>query len=180
MAERRLVVDHLKLSYEGLFNIHELYNLIDRWFREKGFDKRERRNQEIVRPNGRYIELLLEPWKKITDYARHIIRVEIRMLNIKDVVVEQDGKHHNMQSGKVNITFDGYLDTDYEDRWEQKPFYFFIRTLFDKFVYRTYSAQFEDLLAENVAQLHQAIKSFLNLYRYSFGVSRRPELWKMT
>jgi hypothetical protein len=179
MAERRLVVDHMKLSYEGLFSVHELYTLIDRWFREKGFDKREMRNQEHVKPDGKYIELELQPWKKITDYARHVIKVNITMLRIKDVVVEQEGKRHKLQSGRVNITFDGYLDTDYEDRWEQKPFYFFLRTLFDKFVYRTYSAEFEDLLVENVTQLQQAIKSFLNLYRYSFGAQRRPGLWKL-
>ncbi|MBN2454748.1 hypothetical protein JXB11_04340 [Candidatus Woesearchaeota archaeon] len=179
MAERRLVVDNLKLSYEGIFNVGELYQLIDRWFREKGFDKREVRNQEHVQPEGKYIELELQPWKRITDYARHVIRVDIRMFRVKDVVVEQEGKRHKMQSGKVNIVFDGYLDTDYEDRWEQKPFYFFLRTLFDKFVYRTYSAEFEDLLVENVTQLQQTIKSFLNLYRHSFGVHRKPELWKL-
>ena len=179
MAERRLVVDHMKLSYEGLFNVHELYMLINRWLREKGFDKREVMNQEHVRPEGKYIELELQPWKKITDYARHIIKLNIKMLKVKDVVIEQEGKRHKLQKGIINMTFDGYLDTDYEDRWEQKPFYFFLRTLFDKFVYRTYSAEFEELLVENVTQLHQAIKSFLNLYQHSFGVQRRPALWKI-
>jgi hypothetical protein len=179
MAERRLVVDHMKLSYEGLFNIHELFTLIDHWFREKGFDKREVRNQEHIRPDGKYIEVELQPWKKITDYARHVIKVNMVMLRVKEVIVEQGGRRYKMQNGKINMTFDGYLDTDYEDRWEQKPFYFFLRTLFDKFVYRTYSAEFEDLLVENVTQLIQAIKSFLNLYRYSFGAQRRPEIWKL-
>jgi len=179
MTERRLVVDHLKLSYEGLFNVQELYLLIDRWVREKGFDKREVRNQEHVKPTGKYIELELQPWKKITDYARHVIKINLVLLHIKDVIVEQEGKRYKMQSGKINITLDGYLDTDYEDRWEQKPFYFFLRTIFDKFVYRTYSADFENLLIENVTQLQQALKSFLNLYRYSFGAAQRPDLWKL-
>jgi len=121
MSERRLVVDHMRLKYEGLFNATELYKLIDKWLNEKAFDKRELRNEEHVKPDGKYVELILMPWKKISDYARHVIRLEIRMRNLKDVVVEKDGQRVKMNQGKIDIIFDGYLDTDYEDRWEQKP-----------------------------------------------------------
>jgi len=179
MAERRLVVDHLRIKYEGLFKATELYTLIDKWLNEKAFDKRELRNQEIVRPDGKYVELVLMPWKKISDYARHVFRIEIRMHHLKEVVVERDGQRVKMNQARVDIIFDGYLDTDYEDRWEQKPFYFFMRTLFDKFIYRTYSTQFEELLVENLYQLHTLVKSFLNLYQYEFGVMQVPEMSKL-
>ena len=179
MAERRLVIDHMKVSYEGLFDLHEFYSLINQWLKDKGFDLREQRNQEHVRPGGKYIELELLPWKKITDYARHVIRINIRIRNLKDVVVEQDNIRANLNRGKISVVMDGYLDTDYEDRWENKPFYFFMRTLFDKFIYRTYSTQFEELLVENMMQLHQTIKAFLNLYRYEFGVMVVPEMSKL-
>ena len=179
MVERRIVVDHMKLTYEGLFDVHELYMLIDTWLYEKGYDKREMVNQEHIKPDGKFIELELQPWKKITDYARHVIKMRIRMFHIQDVVMEQDGRNVKLQRGTVTIVFDGYLDTDYENRWEQKPFYFFLRTMFDKFFYRTYSKEFEDLLAESVGQLNGNIKAFLNLYRHQFGVMRRPELMKL-
>ncbi len=179
MAERRLVIDHMRLKYEGLFDLFEFYKLVDSWLREKAFDKRELRNQEIVKPDGKYVELILMPWKKITDYARHVIRLEIRVFNLKDVVIERDGQRVKMNQGRMDIIMDAYLDTDYEDRWEQKPFYFFMRTLFDKFIYRTYSTQFEELLVENVTQLHAVMKSFLNLYRYEFGLMQRPEMSRL-
>ena len=179
MSERRLVVDHMRLKYEGLFDLFEFYKLIDNWFREKAFDKRELRNQEHVRPDGKYVELILMPWKKISDYARHVIRIELRVFNLKDVVIERDGNRIKANQGKVDIIIDGYLDTDHEDRWEQKPFYFFMRTLFDKFVYRTYSTQYEELLIENVSQLHTLMKSFLNLYKYQFGNMLVPEMSKL-
>ena len=179
MAERRLVVDHMRLKYEGLFDLFEFYKLIDNWFREKAFDKREIRNQEHVRQDGKYVELVLMPWKKISDYARHVIRIELRVFNLKEVVVERDGNRVKVNQGKVDIILDGYLDTDHEDRWEQKPFYFFMRTLFDKFVYRTYSTQYEELLVENVSQLHTLMKSFLNLYTHEFGTMRLPEMSKL-
>lgn len=180
MAERRLVIDHMKLSYEGLFDLHELYSLINQWLKDKGFDLREQRNQEHVKPGGKYIEVELLPWKRITDYARHVIRVNIRIRDMKDAVVEQDNIRTNINKGKISVVIDGYLDTDYEDRWESKPFYFFIRTVFDKFIYRTYSTQYEELLVENVLQLLSTIKSFLNLYEYEYSAAmRRPELLRM-
>ena len=166
MVEQRLIIDHLRLSYEGLFSVTELYQLIDTFFREKGFDKKEMRNIEMVKPDGKYIEVELQPWKKITDYARHIIRVEMKCFNIKEVEIEKDGRKIKMNSGRVNFIFDGYLQTDWENKWEMKPMYFFIRTMFDKFLYKSYTNLYEGLLVENVNQLHQTIKGFLNLYRY--------------
>ncbi len=179
MAERRLVIDHMTLSYDGLFDLHELYSLVNQWLKDKGFDLREQRNQEQVRPNGKFIEVEMLPWKRITDYARHVIRLNIKVLNMKDVIVEEDGKRVKLNKGTIRVVMDGYLDTDYEDRWESKPFYFFIRTLFDKFVYRTYSTQYEELLVENCLQLHSTMKAFLNLYQYEYGMMRRPEQLKM-
>ncbi len=179
MSERRLVIDHMTLSYDGLFDLHELYSLINQWLKDKGFDLREQRNQEQVRPNGKFIEVEMLPWKRITDYARHVIRLNIKVLNMKDAVVEEDNKRVKLNKGTIRMVMDGYLDTDYEDRWESKPFYFFIRTLFDKFVYRTYSTQYEELLVENCLQLHSTMKAFLNLYQYEYGMMRRPEQLKM-
>ncbi len=169
----------MTLSYEGLFDLHELYSLVNQWLKDKGFDLREQRNQEQVRPNGKFIEVEMLPWKRITDYARHVIRLNIKVLNMKDAVVEEDGKRMKLNKGTIRMVMDGYLDTDYEDRWESKPFYFFIRTLFDKFVYRTYSTQYEELLVENCLQLHSTMKAFLNLYQYEYGMMRRPEQLKM-
>ena len=167
MSEKKLVVDHLKLQYDGLFESTALYQYIDEWLREKGFDKREVRNREHVSPQGKFVEIEMQPWKKITDYAKHIIRIEVRMTKLKDVEVEQEKHKIRMQKGKVVVTIDAFLETDYEHRWEQRPLYFFLRTIFDKFIYRSYTSRFEDLLVESVNQLHTGIKSFLNMYKHT-------------
>ena len=166
MAERKKIVDKLRLTYEGLFSVNELYLVIDKWFRDKGYDKRENRNVEHVKPEGKYIELWIQPWKKITDYAKIDMLIRIIMTDIKEVEVEKDGHTITMNQGKVQIVIDGFLNTDYENKWEGKPFYVFIRTIFDKFVYKSYTARFDAQVAEDVNHLHQTMKSFLNLYRF--------------
>lgn len=165
MAERRIIVDNLKISYNGFFKATELYQLIDNFLREKGYDKREIRNQEHVTREGKYVELEIEPWKKITDYANTKIRVEIKMFNLTESVVSRDGKKEKLNKGKLHIRFDAYLETDYEHRWESRPVYLFIRTVFDKYIYASYTHQFEGEVAENTQELYDVVKGFLNLYR---------------
>ena len=176
MPEQRIVVDHLTISYSGVFSVIELYQTIDNFMREKGYDRRELLNQEHVTPEGKYIELHLQPWKKVNDYVRHQVKIIIRMIKIKELVVEVDGKRKKMNKGKVFIIIDGYMFTDFEGRWEQKPFYFFLRTLFDKFIYRSYTGQFEDLLVETCSQLHLTVKGYLNLHKYTHAMVRSARM----
>lgn len=166
MAEKKKIVDKLRLTYEGLFSVNELYLVIDKWFRDKGYDKREMKNVENVKPDGKYVELWIQPWKKITDYAKIEILIRMMMSEIKEVEVEKDGHKVRLNQGKVQFLFDGFLVTDYENKWEGKPTYVFIRTIFDKYIYKTYTSRFDSQVAEDVKHLNTTIKSFLNLYRF--------------
>ena len=166
MSERTVVVDKLRLTYEGLFSVSELYKFIDEYFEDKGYDKREKRNIENVRPEGKYIEIEIEPWKKVTDYAINIIRIRMIFQNIKEVEVEKDGQKMTLNQGKAHFVFDGYMETDYFHRWEGKSVFFVIRTIFDKYVYAPFTAGFAVGVKEDLLHLHSNIKAFLNLYRY--------------
>lgn len=166
MAEQKLVVEGLELSYEGLFDVKELYKTVDDYLKETAYDKVEKINAEYVKPEGKYIELTLEPNKKISDYVQYRIRMRVYITNLKDVEVEKDGKKQKLNHGKVYIRFDAILETDYEHRWEQRPLFFFLRVLVDKYVYKFYTGKYEGDLKTDLTNLHTRIKAFLNLYRY--------------
>ena len=166
MTEREIVVDKLTLTYEGLFSVKELYKVIDSWLAEKSYDKRENKNYEVVNPDGKYIELELEPWKKITTYAKNVFFIRIYCMNVKDVEIEKDGVKMKLNQGKVHIVFDAYLETDYENEWEGKAIFYFLRQVFDKYIFKPFTDGFENGVKEDLMHLHDRIKSFLNLYRY--------------
>lgn len=174
MAEREVVIDKLRLSYEGLFNVSELYKLVDGWLREKGYDKRERRMIENVTKDGKFIEWELEPWKKITDYACNVIKLRIILTDIKEVDVEVDKVKVKMNQGKADFIFDAYVETDYENRWDTKPLFYFLRTLFNKYIFKPYTEGYASNVIGDVNDLHSRIRSFLNLYRYSDVVWTKP------
>ena len=166
MAERNYVVEQLGLQYKGLFDLSGLYSMIDDYFKKQGYEKTELENSEYVTEKGKQITLIIEPYKKISDYAKLMIRVKIIFSDVIEVQVEKDGKNFDVNKGSVSLNFDGYVETDYEGRLEQKPINFFMRTLFDKFVYKIYTKKFENELGEDVRHLHDNIKSFLNLQKY--------------
>jgi len=166
MVEIKIVVDKLRIQYEGIFSVPELYQTIDNWLREKGYDKQERKNVEKVSPKGKQIELILQPWKKITDYAKIIISIRLIAQDITEVEVERDGAKLLMNQGKLSLVLDGWLQTDYESKWEGKPIFYFLRTVFDKYIYKPYTMGYEGAVGKDVGDLHTELKSFLNLYRY--------------
>jgi len=166
MVEKDIVVDQLRLTYDGLFSVKELYKLITEWLEEKGYDQKETKNIESITPDGKYIEIELLPWKKFTDYIKSMIRIRMIFSGIKEVEVEKDGIKIKLNQGKAQFVFDGYLQTDWENRWEEKPAFILIRTLFDKYFYSPFMTGYRGHLKDNVMDLQGRIKAFLNLYRY--------------
>lgn len=126
MSEKRLIIDQLRLNYSGLFNLGDMFRTIDAWFYEKGYDRHEKKNEEQILPSGRFVEIELRPWKKTTDYAKNEIRLRIFVKDMKDVEVEKDGVKLRLQQGDIHMIFDAFLETDYENRWESKPMFYFL------------------------------------------------------
>jgi hypothetical protein len=167
MTERTLVVDQQKLSYEGLFDLAELYRLIDSWFYEKGWDKYEHVNHELMTQQGRQVRLVLEPWKSITDYFQIIIRIKANFNNITDVEIEKEGGKTRLNQGDVKMIFDGYVVSDRQGKWNKSPFLWFLSIIFNKYFFKKHHNKAEQWLKSDLDDLYQRIKSFLNVYKYS-------------
>ena len=170
MAERYLVVDRLKFSYEGLFNAAELYNLIASWFYEKGWDWYEKINDEQVTPRGKQITILLEPSKSTSDYYKLQMRIRLHMVDVKDVEVDHEGKVLRLNHGLVRVTFDGYIFADRKDQWSSSPVYWFLSLIFDNYLFKKYFERMDTWIKSDIDDLHDKIKNYLNVFKYSYHV----------
>ncbi len=166
MAEKKILMDQEAVSYQGLFNLTELYRLIDKFIAERGFDKYERFNEEKVTPQGKDIDLLLEPSRQVSDYAKHKMKIRIFVKGLKEVEVEKDGIKVKLHQGKIKIEFSAMLVTDIEGKWENSPPFIVFRTLVDKYIYKGQSRFMEADLLQQTKHLKTLVKSFLNLHRY--------------
>ena len=166
MAEIKTLIDGKSLSYEGVFNIKELYRIVDTWFRDRGYDKQELKNWEDVSENEKQIVLEIVPTKRVSDYAKIDIRVFMIFSKLSELDIEKDNIRYKMNKGRAEFYFDAYVVTDYENKWQTNPMYFFIKNVLDKFVYRVYTAAYDTEAIRDCTEIENEIRSFLNMNRF--------------
>lgn len=174
MTELYYLVDHLKIDYKGAFELNQMIRLITSYTKEMGFDARYDKDFEINTKAGKHVDFVFYPWKKITDFARHQIKVRILTENMVKVDAVLDNKKVKLDYGRLQIFIDGTLDLDYFSKWNKHPVLMFIRTLYNKFVYRAYTERFEQRLIFDIHHIYDRLQKMLNQYRHYRVVSKTP------
>lgn len=166
MPERDFIVEKKRITYEGIFSFAKLYQLIDQYFENLGYDKVEQKNVEVVQPEGKYVEVEMEPYKSIADWAKQRIHLRIICSNLKEVDIKRDGKTERLSQGKVQIVIDAWLETDTMTMWEEKPIYYILRQIFHKYAFPPATRHFKANIAGDVGRMVDEVKAFLNLYKF--------------
>lgn len=165
MAEKHTIVSGDTLAFGGLIQLHDLFTLINSYFRQLGYDKRVSHNEQQNFGNKKTISIQLKPWKTISDYIKFEIKIVIDA-EVEDVEIRMGDTPITIQKGNIKFTFFAAVITDYEKSWEQKAEYFFLRTLFNKFVYKVKMTEWDGMLKQQVTHLKAEIASFLNMKRF--------------
>lgn len=167
MSEKYTIVDGIQIVYSGYFSMRKVYKLILNWFDIKGYVPVELKNIEQVTEKGRCIEMELLPFRKFNDYAKSVIRIIIIATNLKEKTVTIGNFEELVNDGNIQIVLDGILETDYAKRWKSKPLFLFLRTFVDKYIYRSEYYRFQNKVYEETLQLHDELKSYLNLNKFT-------------
>ena len=169
MPDRAIVIDHLKFSYEGLFNMAELHKLIGEFFYNRHWDFTEKLNEELITPEGKQIQVIYEPWKNAGNYWKLKVKVKLIASNIKDVEVEHDKQTLRLNQGMVKMTIDGYIFFDRKGFWiDGSPFYWFLAVLFNRFFFKNHYDKFVRWIEHDMDELLYKVKSFTNTYKYMY------------
>ena len=169
MADRHLVVDHLKIGYEGVFNADELYGVIANFFYERGWDWYEKLNEARNLPSGRQIYIELEPWKNISDFYKIAVIIKLIITDVKEVEIEKDGRIIRTNQGIIKITIDGFVISDRSGKWHEKPLRWFLGIILEQYFFSNHYEKAESWIRSDVEDLHQQIKNYLNTFKYSYG-----------
>jgi len=163
MSELKLIVDHLRLNYTGPFNANDLFKHITSFINELGFDLKINKEFEQNVAAGKHIEWEIEPWKKISDYVHHHIKVRVFIWDYTTSSVLIDRKKVKMGNGRLELVLDGYVEYDYYQRWEKLPMLQFIRQLMNTYIYKIYTKRFEERLIYDCNHLITSIEKLLNI-----------------
>lgn len=172
MGHLKIVVDHEKLEYSGPFDANALLRNIENFIWEKGYDKKQEKDFEQNTERGKFIEWQYSPWKKITDYLQYIIKIRVLGYELLKADIVMHGKKTKVENGRVIIVIDGFMHYDYDSYWDDKPILHFLRTVYDYFVFKAYTENFEQRLVHDINHLHDHIEKFFNMYRHYKIISK--------
>ncbi|MAG61143.1 hypothetical protein CL619_05120 [archaeon] len=183
-GERNLVINHRALNYSGIFHVKELFDVINKSLLDKGYTLRDKRNEEVVSETGKNYYLEIRPFKDKTKYVALMQKIVIRLRNVTKTVQEFDGNQINFDNGEIEIVFDAWSYTDYEDRWGMKPVVSFMKMLINQWImHLPMESGFTNELVSDTAYIHSKVKELLESYRrrdrtYVSEVDVRSEMEK--
>ena len=161
MTEVDYIVKPIEINYSGIVNIKELYELIRLWFNDKGFFTMEKESEGSEDENGSNFATKFEASKKVEEYTKYMIEIKIKAKSLKET------SEQNAYQGEYNVSFESYLEKDYEDRNENKPILKILKGLYEKLVERNRLSKYESELMELTNAVYNEVKAFLNLAKFN-------------
>ena len=137
MAEIPLLKEE-KMKFEGVFDFKNLYRELHTGMERDGWDVKEKRYVEKVKPGveDKHIEIEWEVKLPIDNYT--LARVDL-FFELKDLVkinIEKRGVPVTVYKGIVEVKFSYTLIPDYEDKWAKDPLLKHVKRFYEKRIYR--------------------------------------------
>lgn len=153
-----------KFKFEGTFDFKETYNFVYKWLNDYGYILIQEKNYvEKIKPEGKEVEITWEAKKKVSDYFRLFLRLNWLITGMTNVEIERNGVKIKTNKGRIEIKITGFLEKDYEHRWEVTSISKFLRGIYDRYIIRSRIESYEDKIREEVDELVAQSKSYLEL-----------------
>ena len=166
MVERNLVINNRRFVYSGTFSFYDLITIINKALKEKGYEGVEKRNEEVINDIGKNVYLELRPIKEKTNYVKLWMKIKINLRNITQKKQELEGNIRMLEQGDVEIMFDSWIWTDWEDRWGEGPFLFMMKALIHKWFYKLpLEASYSTELTSDTAYVYNKMRDLFKNYR---------------
>ena len=163
--ERNLVINNKELKYSGIFNPNDIFNAINKALKSKGYEKREKKTEELVSSEQRDNYIELRPIKEKTKNTSLMIKIKIRYKNTKETVKEVNGVKRNFFQGDVSIVFDAWVLTDFEHHIMMNPLTYFLRAFVNKFIHKiSFQANLTSEVMEDTAFIYGQLKKLFKEY----------------
>ncbi|MBI1969943.1 hypothetical protein HYS48_04580 [Candidatus Woesearchaeota archaeon] len=166
---KEIFIDREKVHYHGLFELRAFRPMIVQWAKQNHYILDEIHGSELVEEESKDIHIHFLLQKKLAEYYFSVITMEVHMEHLKDKEVKLSGKSRTLQGATVEVTFNGFLMSFLQYRWESKPWFYFLRTVIDKFVYKIDRNVYQNQLISDAGDLMNKTQAFFLLYQQRTG-----------
>ena len=150
-----------KLKQKGIYNFKDFYDFLYSYLMDENYDVFETKYVEKISGDSKDVEIIWKATKEVSDYFKFEISAHWIILGMKKVKVKKEGQEVTMDSGTMEINFEGSIYKDFENRWENNAFWKFMRGLYDRYIIRSRIDDYNVKLFEEVNELIAQAKSFL-------------------
>ena len=155
------------VNYNGIFNYDDMIVMIDSFFMKKGYTRHMISHKETNDKKGRQINIRIRPFRKVKANKLEV-QVWLTVSDLIDIKKKIDGINVSLNKGKVSVVIDCFVITDMRGKWEARAEYTFIRTIFDKFLFKSKTKDFEGMVKADATELKDDLHSFLNMNKFLF------------
>ena len=148
------------LRYSGLFDFDGLYSMMAQylkvnryWFHEYKY------KHKVPSPLGAEQEIFWRGEKKVNEYIHYSIFLDFHLWEMTEVEVVQKGVKKTLTSAKMQINIIGFMDIDWEKRYEQSVFLQALKDFYNKYVLKR---ELESIYWDT---LHYRCQKFLNVIK---------------
>lgn len=151
------------IKQSGYWSYKDLYTFCFNWLKDAGYGVKENEYTEKNSADGKEILLDWSAGKSVTDYFKNEITAKWHILRMKDAEIERDGRMVGTNKGDLKIVITATLESDYDDKWKGTAFLDLIRGIYEKYIMKTTTEQYEDRVKDDAKEFVSQIKSFLQL-----------------
>ena len=155
------VVPLIRIKKSGIFDLQQAYDIIHSWYLANQYLYVEKEQTEKVAPDGKEIKLVWMGFRKVDDYVKFWINVEVLLWRCIEVLVEEDGKQVRKVKADLEIRFSSRLEKNYLKKFKNE----FLRILYEKYLIKDRLEKQERKLSDETYDLNNSVKDrlrFLN------------------
>jgi len=155
----------LYIRYIGLTDFDALYAAVIDWCKSYGYIWHETTyKHKIPSPKGAEQRWAWFIEKNVTDYIRHEFRIEARVWDLNEIIVEKGGKKKTLSSGKFQIIIQATLKADWQKRWGKSKISQKLGKFYDDIILKKdFESFYWDNMYYRVWHLHALIKKFFDM-----------------
>ncbi len=172
MPREEIIVPSRSISYEGIFSVAEVLDIIKRFLDDTGYTRVERVHEHKVFADGASIEIKGYHERRLNDQDLFEFDTFLFFSQIKDVEVAVNGEKKKLNTGKASINFKGILFTDQDSAWwknskkEITRYNAVIQWLADRFIFREHVQGLRAAGKRDVDELYALLLDYFQAQRY--------------
>jgi hypothetical protein len=153
------------LRYKGLFDFDGLYNTMVQYLKANRYWFHEYKyKHKVPSPLGAEQEIFWKGEKKITEYIQYRILVAFHLWEVTEVEVVQKGVKKTLTNARMEIQLRGWMDIDYEKRYETSTFLQNLKDFYNKYIVRReLESIYWDTLHYRCQKFLSVIKDYLDM-----------------